>query len=317
MALATKTLKLPFLRLNQAKAEEFARLQGLNTALANERLAGTLQGRAAHLARLAVRALIEEAELTPKPALVDERGPGAHTDLSLALMRRSARCLYPYFERMALASFQRPPGLGLRGELGAIGRSAERSMLLATGGVNTHRGAIWALGLLVSAAAMGPISPAAIASRARRLACLPDRHAPRLQSNGLRMVHRYHVSGARGEAQAGFPHAVVIGLPVLNDSRRRGVIETKARLNGLLAIMRTLHDTCLLHRGGLAALNTARDGAAAILAAGGTATAEGWQRLRQLDRDLIGLNASPGGSADLFAATLFLDFLTNSPIDRS
>lgn len=273
----------------------------------------TPHGQAARLATLAVRALIEEAELTPKPALVDGRGSGAHTDLSLVLMRRSATCLYPHFERIALASSQRLPGLGLREELGVLGRSAERSMLLATGGVNTHRGAIWALGLLVSAAAMGAGSAAAVANRARQLACLPDRNAPRLESNGSRMTRRYHVSGARGEARAGFPHVIAIGTPVLNRSRQRGVAETNARLDALLAIMRSLDDTCLLNRGGLVALRTARDGAAAVLAAGGTPTAQGWQRLRQLDRDLVALNASPGGSADLFAATLFLDFLANSP----
>jgi triphosphoribosyl-dephospho-CoA synthase len=276
---------------------------------------GTPEGQAARLAALAVRALIEEAELTPKPALVDGRGPGAHTDLSLMLMRRSARCLYPHFECMALTSFQRRPSRSLREELGGLGRSAESAMLLATGGVNTHRGAIWALGLLVSAAAMGAVSAMAVANRAQQLACLPDRNAPRLESNGSRMVHRYHVRGARAEAQAGFPHVIAAGLPVLNRSRQRGAAETNARLDALLAIMRSLDDTCLLYRGGLTALRTAQDGAAAVLAAGGTATAQGRQRLRQLDRDLVALNASPGGSADLFAATLFLDFLNNPPLE--
>ncbi|MBW0000775.1 MAG: triphosphoribosyl-dephospho-CoA synthase [Verrucomicrobia bacterium] len=276
-------------------------------------LPGTRQDQAARLAAFAVRALVEEAELTPKPALVDGRGPGAHSDLSLTLMKRSAQCLHPHFERMALASFQRLPGLDLREEIGALGRSAERSMLLATGGVNTHRGAIWALGLLVSGAAMGPASAPVIANRARQLACLPDRKAPGLETNGSRMVRRYGVAGARGEARAGFPHLIGIGLPVLNRSRRSGAAETNARLDALLAIMRSLDDTCLLHRGGPAALKTARVGAAAVLAAGGTATRQGRQRLRRLDRGLVAINASPGGSADLLAATLFLDFLTNPP----
>ena len=103
---------------------------------------------AARLATLAVGALIEEAELTPKPALVDRRGPGAHTDLSLRLMRCSALALRSGFELMALASFRQIPNQTLREDLGAIGRWAEESMLLTTGGANTHRGAIWTLGLL-------------------------------------------------------------------------------------------------------------------------------------------------------------------------
>src|SRR5258707_15444565 len=91
------------------------------------------QYQATRLASLAVRVLIEEAELTPKPALVDERGSGAHTDLSLTLMKSSAHCLRPSFELMALASFRQIPSQALRGELDVIGRWAERSMLLTTG----------------------------------------------------------------------------------------------------------------------------------------------------------------------------------------
>ena len=268
---------------------------------------------AARLATLAVDALIEEAELTPKPALVDRRGPGAHTDLSLQLMRRSARALRSSFELMALASFRQIPSQTLREELGAIGRWAEQSMLLTTSGVNTHRGAIWTLGLLVSAAAMGANAPDAVAYRARQLACLPDWSAPKQPSNGSRVIQRYKVSGARGEAQAGFPHVITIGLPILHRSRQEGSSETQARLDALLTIMASLDDTCLLHRGGFAALNTAQTEAAAVFAAGGTATVQGWELLQRLDRDLLALNASPGGSADLLAATLFLDFMANSP----
>ena len=268
---------------------------------------------ATYLASLAVRALIEEAELTPKPALVDERGPGAHTDLSLMLMKRSAHSLAPSFELMALASFRQIPSQTLRENLGAIGHWAEQSMLLTTGGANTHRGAIWCLGLLVSAVAMGATSTAAVAYTARQLAGLPDWSATKQQSNGSRVIQRYKVSGARGEAQAGFPHVITIGLPILHRSRQDGSSETQARLDALLAIMASLDDTCLLHRGGFAALNRAQTGAAAVFAAGGTATVQGWELLQRLDRDLLALNASPGGSADLLAATLFLDFIANSP----
>ena len=271
------------------------------------------QRRATRLANLAVRALLEEAELTPKPALVDRRGSGAHIDLSLSLMRRSARRLHSYFEAMALTSLQKIPSQNLREELGVIGRAAERSMLSMTGGINTHRGAIWTLGLLVSAAAMGSRLPAVIAVCAGRLARLPDRNAPNRQSNGSMVRRRYKVSGACGEAQADFPHVVNIGLPILYRSSLKGAAENQARLDALIAIMMSLNDTCLLHRGGLPALKTARAGAAAVLAVGGTATAQGCRLLQQLDRDLIDRNASPGGSADLLAATLFLDFVANAP----
>jgi triphosphoribosyl-dephospho-CoA synthase len=301
------------------KAQHWPRARRLSSAIStrfHRRSRRTISDRsrvATYLASLAVRALIEEAELTPKPALVDQHGPGAHTDLSLMLMKCSAHCLRPSFELMALASFRQIPSQSLREDLGAIGRWAEHSMLLTTGGANTHRGAIWTLGLLVSAAAMEANSPDAVAYRARQLAGLPDWSATKQQSNGSRVIQHYKVSGARGEAQAGFPHVITIGLPILHRSRQDGSSETQARLDALLAIMASLDDTCLLHRGGFAALNRAQTGAAAVLAAGGTATVQGWELLQRLDRDLLALNASPGGSADLLAATLFLDFIANSP----
>src|SRR5277367_2370786 len=109
----------------------------------------------AWLASLARRALIAEAELTPKPGLVDQRGSGAHRDLSLELMKQSTNVLQPYFARMAACSRVWDVDTNLREELAAIGRDAERAMYQATRGSNTHKGAIWILGLLVAAAARG------------------------------------------------------------------------------------------------------------------------------------------------------------------
>jgi triphosphoribosyl-dephospho-CoA synthase len=85
--------------------------------------------------------------------------------------------------------------------------------------------------------------------------------------------------------------------------------ETNARLNSLLTIMTTLDDTCLLYRGGVEALRLAQCRARRVLDFGGTSTTSGLRELLTLDRELIALNSSPGGSADLFAAALFLDKL--------
>src|SRR5271168_2308781 len=104
------------------------------------------QARAIQLARLARQALIAEAELTPKPGLVDRRGSGAHADLSLAIMKRSALTIEPYLCQMALISSRAHPSQSLREQLARIGRAAERAMLTATGGGTSHKGAIWVLG---------------------------------------------------------------------------------------------------------------------------------------------------------------------------
>lgn len=261
------------------------------------------------LADNAVAALIDEAMLTPKPGLVDLRGGGAHDDLNWLLMCHSARALQPFFEAMAVAGAANLDQPALRERIGAIGRDAERAMLRATGGVNTHRGAIWALGLLVTAAAQaGASGAAAVARRAALLARLPDRHAPAVTANkGALACLEHGVGGARAQAQAGFPQVIQVALPMLLVSRRRGDGEDAARLNALLAVIKQLDDTCLLARGGRAALNAAQAGAQAVLALGGAATAGGKAALALLDADLLALRVSPGGAADLLAAALLLD----------
>lgn len=264
------------------------------------------------LADLAVEALIDEVELSPKPALVDRRGSGAHHDLSLELMHASAWSLWATFHDMAAAGEKAGQvDVALRETLGRLGRDGEAQMLEVTGGVNTHRGAIWALGLLVTAAAQeAQPSAAGVTLRAARLARLEDRHIPqRAPSNGERVRQRYGVGGARAEAQAGFPAALHHGLPQLKRSRAAGAGESHARLDALLAIMAQLDDTCVLHRAGSAGLACMQDGARAVLESGGSASLAGRRRLRELDVCLLRLNASPGGAADLLAVTLFLDRL--------
>jgi triphosphoribosyl-dephospho-CoA synthase len=262
------------------------------------------------LANLACQALIAEAELTPKPGLVDRRGSGAHADLSLAIMKRSALTIEPYLCEMAFISSRAHPSQSLRERLAGIGRAAERAMLTATGGSNAHKGAIWILGLLISAAAMqiddeAPAS--AIAASAKAIASFQDRAAPRLVSHGDLVAKKHGVQGARGEALCGFPHVVNIGLPMLHSMRAGGATENVARLDALLSIMSSLDDTCLLYRGGETALMTAKEGAIEVAWAGGSGTGIGRRYLQRLDRQLLDLHVSPGGSADLLAATLFLD----------
>ncbi|HAT2609916.1 TPA: triphosphoribosyl-dephospho-CoA synthase [Kluyvera intermedia] len=268
-----------------------------------------VEGGAEWLARTATQCLIDEARLSPKPGLVDSRGNGAHHDLTLALMERSAHSLTPTFQALALQSWLRPADIALRQTVGRLGRVGEQAMMAATGGVNTHRGAIWALGLLVSAVAMlgGEANAPVIAATAATLAKLPDDAAPKVFSKGLRATHRYRVPGAREEAQQGFPHILQHALPQLRVSRRNGGSESHARIDALMAIMTSLTDTCVLSRAGMEGLETMQRGARAVLSAGGSATPEGQLALGILDRQMLTLNASPGGAADLLAATLFLD----------
>ncbi|PVY67720.1 triphosphoribosyl-dephospho-CoA synthase [Pusillimonas noertemannii] len=273
--------------------------------------AGSTERWARVLADAAVRALVEEAALSPKPGLADSRGGGAHDDLSFALMCRSAHVLHPFFVAMARAGSCEVSLQALRERLGLLGRSAEAAMLDATGGVNTHRGAIWALGLLLAAAGRGgDISAQVLAARAGAIARCEDPAAPTCTGNkGEAARRRYGVGGAKAQAQAGFPQVVRAALPQLRRSRRLGASEDAGRLDALLAIMAGLDDTCLLSRGGRQGLAGMQARAAGVLSAGGAGTAEGQRALRRLNDYALAWRLSPGGAADLLAAALFLDGL--------
>ena len=175
----------------------------MTVPLASKALPHPLFAASDDLADLAVRALVEEALLTPKPGLVDRRGPGAHEDLSLNTMLRSAESLRGTFADVAAACEGRRPDLGLRETLGAIGRAGEAEMLRATGGANTHRGAIWTLGLLVAGAVLassptrGRAASRRIAASASRIARLPDARGIPRGTNGAR-VRESTASRGRG-----------------------------------------------------------------------------------------------------------------------
>jgi len=257
------------------------------------------------LAHCAVEALLDELHLTPKPALVDQRGSGAHPAYSLL----------PCFQ--AISDTTRQIGAvnqALREALGQIGREGEAQMLDATGGINTHRGAIWNLGLLLAAVELDHRSVQTITGIAAKIARIPDRYVPLSSSHGTIACQRYHTGGARAQAMQGFPH-VHAALTELHHKRAQGICESQARLDALLRIMTTLDDTCILHRAGLPGLQAMQRGAAAVLNAGGSSILTGRRELKQLEQRLLHLNASPGGAADLLAATLFVESVVLFPLE--
>jgi triphosphoribosyl-dephospho-CoA synthase len=254
-------------------------------------------------ADLAVAALHAEIDLTPKPGLVDRRGSGAHSDMNPALLHESAESLHAALRECFYAARELGVGPELRARIGIIGRNGERAMLATTAGVNTHRGALWALGLLTAAVGDGAMTTAAVTAAAAALARHPDpaidaRMA--MSTHGASARRRYGISGAPGQARAGFPDVTRHALPAVRNGRP---------LDGLLALMAHLDDTCLLHRGGTRGLAAVQAGAYAVIAAGGMSTIAGQQRFSELDRLCATHRLSPGGSGDLLAAAMFLDAL--------
>ncbi|GAS94971.1 putative 2-(5''-triphosphoribosyl)-3'-dephosphoc oenzyme-A synthase [Mycolicibacterium canariasense] len=261
------------------------------------------------MAKLASDALVGEAELTPKPGLVDRRGSGAHTDMDLDMLHAAIESLHLPFVECATAAMELGMGADLRATLGEIGRAGEARMLEATGGVNTHRGALWALGLLCAGAALAGDA----VTNAARLARTADPAVTPAQSpsHGELARRRYRVGGAVGQAQNGFPAVHRYALPMLSATRAEGGTEDTARVDALLALIAHVDDTCVLHRDGWAGLRAIQSAASATLTAGGYRTPAGRIRFTELDDLCLRRRISPGGSADLLAVTLFLDELAD------
>lgn len=257
------------------------------------------------LEHLCLEALRHEAMAWPKPGLVTPVDSGSHSDMHIGTFLASIDALRGSFAMLALAGARSQPFAVLQ----AIGIEAERKMLLATGGINTHRGAIFNLGLLAAAAGrrqadstLAELSCGAVVARAWG----PDiasarRAAP--ASHGNNAFRRFAAGGARMEAASGFPTVYGIGLPALRRLLAAGHDRETAQIGTLLTLMEHLPDTNLLWRGGEAGLEFVRLSAADFNRAGGVA-APGWRdSLLALHRAFVERNLSPGGSADLMAAS--------------
>jgi triphosphoribosyl-dephospho-CoA synthase len=256
----------------------------------------------------ALRALHRELCLYPKPGLVSLIDTGSHRDMTAALFVQSLFSLRHYFPAIYLAGASDASFA----ELTRLGIVAERRMLCATRGVNTHRGAIFNLGILCATlgkkdatASQADLSALAVASWSSAIKDADSRSSN--NSNGSLACREYAVGGARGEAAAGFPHVFRIGLPALQAARYAGAGESAAEAQAFFAIMATLEDTNLLHRGGAQGLAHARSAASSFLANGGVFAHDWRERAVSMHRDFVRRNLSPGGSADLLAATLFVD----------
>ncbi|WP_412989403.1 triphosphoribosyl-dephospho-CoA synthase [Pediococcus siamensis] len=260
---------------------------------------------AEQLAEQAVAALKWEANFSPKPGLVTRNSNGAHTDMNIDLFMRSADSLYETFVKIAQAAEAQTVSVPLREEIGAIGRDGERAMLRATNGINTHKGAIWALGLLVAASSLQsvPVSQS-ILKTAGEIAQLPDRYVVNhpSQTYGQQAKEKYQVTGAREEAAAGFPNVA---------RSLQGLATTPPHTNAqwlkiLCDLYAHVDDTNVIHRSSIAVLRAFQKTASKAAQAVDIAKSPAFQKLVAMT---MRYHISPGGCADLFAATYFLDNL--------
>ena len=260
------------------------------------------------LAKLAITALQTEIDLDLKPGLVCPNHPGSHKDMTYFHFQQSLASLALPFQNLARAG-----GQGVEfPRLQALGVQAELGMLQATGGRNTHRGAIFNLGLLVAAAGWQSCHGQDLTAKALTETVLQlwgpglKSVGPNLGSHGELVKKNYGVSGARGEAAAGFPSVTQGALPVYKQTLAETQDTERASLQTLLSLIRTLDDTNLLWRGGPQGLRWSQEAAEDFLRQGGVFHPDWRIRLRHLQDQFAEKNLSPGGSADLLAVTHFL-----------
>ena len=259
---------------------------------------------------LAHEALVFEARLSPKPGLVDAEGSGAHTDMDLSLLLKSAEAIQPYFSRFARRGAE-DTALPPEGRLSAIrqdGLEAESAMFSTTSGVNTHKGAIFLLGVLCYAAGRRSVNDVPFAAEELAWdAALVCRGVTReLGVSAGRAFARYGAKGARGEAEAGYPGVTQIALPAHESALEAGASETDAWRIALLRLIEHLEDANVLARCGETVALELRQAARAIANAHPAGGEAFLAELRALGEQCRLWHASPGGAADLLASARFL-----------
>lgn len=266
----------------------------------------------------ALRAMLYEVSVTPKPGLVDRRDSGAHRDMDFFTFVDSAAAIAPFFNRMCRLGYHSPrSNSAFCRELRTLGMDAEAAMYRATGGVNTHKGLIFSLGLLTAAAGQWfaltlegteePLKAKALCGTEKILAqeFLPSLKRPS-NTHGHAVCTKYQAEGIRAEAVSGFESVLREVLPCLR--RECGTLEQRG-MWALVRLMASVEDTNVLFRGGPSALQELACQASERLAS----------PPEDLEASLADWNAalcrqgiSPGGCADLLAVGYFLYFLETS-----
>ncbi|MBS7525081.1 triphosphoribosyl-dephospho-CoA synthase [Fusibacter paucivorans] len=275
----------------------------------------------------AIRALLYEVSATPKPGLVDRLNNGAHNDMDFFSFIDSSVALHTYFYKIkeAIAALYRqwrtlPPAEAVFQKLVPLGIDAEAKMKQATGGVNTHKGAIYALGLLTSAS-LECLYLHGCCEIPKILKRVSDYVAPTLEkdfahqkealklSYGQIQYEQMGLLGARGEAYHQYASATEVGIPMLETALERGCDINRAMLHALIGLMASVMDSNVIGRHNVEMLKASQCRANEVLEMGSVFTIEGMAAITAYDQWCIDSYVSHGGCADLLAVSVYLHFV--------
>ena len=279
------------------------------------------------ISEYALKSLLYEVAVTPKPGLVDRVNNGAHHDMDFFLFIDSACSLTPYFRECTLK------GLDFGGEPTALfqglrypGMCAENTMFAATGHVNTHKGLIFSLGIIC--AAMGYLSKdgacadlAMLVSLCKQMTgnVLGELEDSKANTHGVEIFRKYGLTGARGEAAQGFPHARKYGLPIISEMMHSGYSANEAGITALLHLIAHVQDTNIIHRSD-DHTQAEISRVLRLFLEDSVTPKQIFEKAQALDADFISQNISPGGCADILAVSFMLFFCfpnSDPPKDQS
>ncbi|MDB1124959.1 triphosphoribosyl-dephospho-CoA synthase CitG [Vibrio algarum] len=267
---------------------------------------------------LAYHAMMLEAHLTPKPGLVDCISSGAHSDMDIDTFILSSDALRPFMKQFVRVGFEKYQLSEdeLLPHLRRIGIEAERAMFDVTNGVNTHKGMIFTLGLICGSVGWlhrKGLSYDALHIRSVITKCCGSLVSDDLKAStkipvtaGERLFKEHGLTGIRGEAAQGYPTIFLYGLPVYENSVLNGESEEQAMSKTLFSLMANNSDTNLVNRGGMQGLAYVQKQSRQLLNSSERTDIEWENAISKFDRQLVERNLSPGGSADLLAATWLL-----------
>lgn len=298
-------------------------LEELSAAVNRLLREGLREADAEAVGHLAAQALLDELSTTPKPGLVDRNNNGSHTDMTVETFCRSVEALKEYWPacfRTGVETAASPPEAAFS-QLRGLGIEAEKTMLAATNGVNTHKGAIFLLGTVCGA--IGRLwepenpcrDPGAIARESAALCGDAVRtDFARIagqdpQTAGERAFLQSGRRGARGELAAGLPAVMETGLPKLKAGLQAGLSRNDAGVYALLSLIAREEDTNMIRRGGE---DLARKTASGLRQWLIQSPFPPLPAVEELDRAFIRQNLSPGGCADLLALCYFFYDWQNS-----
>lgn len=271
---------------------------------------------------LAESALMKEVLLSPKPGLVDSNNTGSHYDMDMTTFIASISAISPRlgdFYSYGWNNALLPAAVFLHG-LREIGKRCEQAMFAATHNINTHKGAIFAFGLILSVIGKmlknKKFCSYKTISQEIKMVCqgLVDRELihNKAKTTGEKLYHQFQLTGARGEAESGYHLVVNIALPIYLGCLKQGYDENQSLLHAMLHLLAENKDTNIVSRSGMEGLIFVQQYAENLLYTGGALTDDYQEKLIRFDNTLIKYNLSPGGTADLIAVTWFL---SHYPVD--